>query len=450
MKMPIIKPPSGHHARWRLPARSPHEVPGPALAFAADEPSFQHPGLLDLHVRVVGSSAPAPSPQCRQQAGRLLEQRRFGLDALKRCGLPGAVATVTKRDAMGASPAWFAAWGVTAVVICIPHVLVQVFDFMCAWFTIAEQGVTGEAYYMSGPKPWTTGPPTLKSSTPTTSLTRPLSGRICADAARLHTPERRASSWLPTRYSDMQALVKRVPELSSKQPGVIPPPPGKEELTDYNALEAPPITSDPPDQIEYRRLILPFFTPKAVTARRAFVEGLCDELIDRFADRGTADAAVEYAQEIPSRTIGHMLGIDPSRNDEFLGWVRGVLEIGQLDIETLKINRRAIRDFFKELVHDRRKNPGTDDIISQLLDKTFQGEPLSDKVMVGICNPWCSWPALTRPGRPSERHYSISPPREGSAAHGCGTGTLAERYRRTSAVLFTRHDGARCPGRCGA
>lgn len=200
-----------------------------------------------------------------------------------------------------------------------------------------------------------------------------------------HT-DRRASSWLPTRYADMQALVKKVPELSSKQPGVIPPPPGKEELTDYNALEAPPITADPPDQIEYRRLILPFFTPKAAAARRAFVEDLCHELIDRFADRGTADAAVEYAQEIPSRTIGHMLGIDPSRNDEFLGWVRGVLEIGQQDIETLKINRRAIRDFFRELVHDRRKNPGTDDIISQLLDKTFQDEPLSDKVMVGICN----------------------------------------------------------------
>jgi cytochrome P450 len=239
---------------------------------------------------------------------------------------------------------------------------------------------------MSGPKPvddWATDfeifdPDYVTDPAP---VWKDLRGR-CPIA---HT-ERRASSWLPTRYSDMQALVKRVPELSSKQPGVIPPPPGKEELTDYNALEAPPITSDPPDQIEYRRLILPFFTPKAVAARRAFVEGLCDELIDRFADRGTADAAVEYAQEIPSRTIGHMLDIDPSRNDEFLGWVRGVLEIGQLDIETLKINRRAIRDFFKELVHDRRKNPGTDDIISQLLDKTFQGEPLSDKVMVGICN----------------------------------------------------------------
>ncbi|WP_416899348.1 MAG: cytochrome P450 [Minwuia sp.] len=200
-----------------------------------------------------------------------------------------------------------------------------------------------------------------------------------------HT-DRRASSWLPTRYADMQALVKMVPELSSKQPGVIPPPPGKEELTDYNALEAPPITSDPPDQIAYRRLILPFFTPKAVAERRPFVETLCHELIDRFADRGHADAAVEYAQEIPSRTIGHMLGIDPSRNDEFLGWVRGVLEIGQRDLDSLKRNRRAIRDFFRELVHERRQNPGENDLISQLLEKDFDGEPLSDKVLVGICN----------------------------------------------------------------
>ncbi len=38
-----------------------------------------------------------------------------------------------------------------------------------------------------------------------------------------HT-ERWGGSWLPTRYEDMQAFVKMVPELSSQSPIVVPPP----------------------------------------------------------------------------------------------------------------------------------------------------------------------------------------------------------------------------------
>ena len=38
-----------------------------------------------------------------------------------------------------------------------------------------------------------------------------------------HT-ERWGGSWLPTKYEDLQAFVKMVPALSSKEPLVVPPP----------------------------------------------------------------------------------------------------------------------------------------------------------------------------------------------------------------------------------
>ena len=74
--------------------------------------------------------------------------------------------------------------------------------------------------------------------------------------------DRWGGSWMPTKYTDMQALVRMVPDLSSKEPLVVPP----QELdpeSEYAEVAAPPITSDPPTQIPIRRMILPFFAPKA-------------------------------------------------------------------------------------------------------------------------------------------------------------------------------------------
>ncbi len=197
-----------------------------------------------------------------------------------------------------------------------------------------------------------------------------------------HT-ERHGGSWLPTRYEDLQAFVRMVPEMSSKEPTVVPPPAVSD--TDEYGIESPPITSDPPEQIPIRRLILPYFTAKAVAPYREGTVELCHSLIDEFIDQGSADAAVQYAQQLPPRIIARMIGVDPERAGDFVEWVRGVLEIGLTNPESRMKYRRIIREFFAEMVADRRKNPG-DDMISQLLEKELNGEPVTDRTAVGMCN----------------------------------------------------------------
>jgi cytochrome P450 len=199
-----------------------------------------------------------------------------------------------------------------------------------------------------------------------------------------HT-ERWGGSWLPTKYEDLQTFVKMVPVLSSKDPLVVPALEPEEDLPEGYSTDAPPITSDPPEQIPIRRLILPFFTPKAVEPHRAFTEKLCNDLIDGFIEQGECDGAVQYAQQIPSLVIGHLLGVDPERNDEFVSWVRGVLEIGLMDPEVRQKYRRIIRDFFYDLVAERRASPG-EDLISQLIEKELDGKPVDDRTLVGMCN----------------------------------------------------------------
>lgn len=195
-------------------------------------------------------------------------------------------------------------------------------------------------------------------------------------------------SWLPTRYEDVREMARAVPTLSNRSPGVIPPAPEMREILIAEVKEfgseLPPISADPPEHKPFKQLILPLFSPKAVDAYRPFTEKLANELIDKFLATGKADAAVDYAQQIPPRVIANIIGIDAARADEFTEWVRGIIELGQTDAEARLKYRRLIRDFFQEMIEERRDAP-RDDAISKLMASEVDGKPLSDYTVVGVC-----------------------------------------------------------------
>ena len=195
-------------------------------------------------------------------------------------------------------------------------------------------------------------------------------------------------SWLPTRYEDLQKMVKMVPALSSRSSVVVPPAPELREILVAEAKkygsESPPITADPPEHMPFRRLILPFFSPHAVEKQIPYTRALCNSLIDGFIEKGEADAAADYAQQITPRVIAHVLGIDPARADDFVDWVRGLLEFGQTQPEMRIKYRGIIREFFQEMVAERRANPG-DDAISTLIRAEVDGKKLDDYKVVGVC-----------------------------------------------------------------
>jgi hypothetical protein len=203
-----------------------------------------------------------------------------------------------------------------------------------------------------------------------------------------HT-ERWGGSWLPTKYADVQAMAKMVPELSSRDVLVVPLP--EAVLSDPNfqkyGANSPPISADPPEHGWTRRLLLPHFSPKTIENHREYTQQLCDRLIDGFIADGNVDAAGEYAQQIPPRLIAHMLGIDEDRVDEFTYWVRCVLEFGLTKPELRIRYREVIRNFFRERVAERVENPDGDDLISALLNSTDpEGNPVDPEIVVGMCN----------------------------------------------------------------
>jgi cytochrome P450 len=180
--------------------------------------------------------------------------------------------------------------------------------------------------------------------------------------------------YLPLRYEDIRAVAydtehfssRRVTIRESKQ--VIPP--------------SPPLTSDPPAHRDDRRILLPPCTPQAAAKLEPRTRAICRELLQRLADRSECDAAVDYAQEIPTRLMAHMLGISEHEGETFRKWVRDFFELVSVDLAAANRIVAEVHAFFAEELA-KRQNTASDDLIGNLLDTRFDGQPLSEEHING-------------------------------------------------------------------
>jgi len=195
-----------------------------------------------------------------------------------------------------------------------------------------------------------------------------------------HT-DRRGSTWLPTTYKDVVALAHDIEHFSSLDIVVIPFT-GEEPDEPVLPYGVPPISADPPMHTWTRRLLLPWMSHRKVESYEAMTRDLCSRLIDGFLADGRADAAADYAQQIPVRVIAHILGVPESLSDTFTGWVRAVLEFAD-DEERRREGTLALIEYFVTELERRKSEPG-DDLLSALLQAEQDGLPLEDAVVLGI------------------------------------------------------------------
>jgi cytochrome P450 len=195
-----------------------------------------------------------------------------------------------------------------------------------------------------------------------------------------HT-DRRGSNWLPTRYEDVTAIAHDIEHFSSLKVAVIPMGPDGEGERDLE-YGLPPISSDPPLHTWTRRLLLPWFSHQRVESYVPLTRQLCQGLLDVFVDTGRADAAVDYAQQIPVRVIARILGVSSDMADSFTGWVRDVLEFAD-DDERRSQGADQLLEYFESQLAQRRRVPG-DDLLSELLSTEVDGAPLDEAIILGM------------------------------------------------------------------
>jgi hypothetical protein len=209
--------------------------------------------------------------------------------------------------------------------------------------------------------------------------------------------------YLPTRYEDVRAVAYDPEHFSSRRVIVRETPPPR--------IPAPPITSDPPEHRPARMVLLPPFTPDAMKKLEPRARAIANELIDKFASRGSCDAAVEYAQEIPVRVIAHLLGLPEGDGDLYRKWIHEILEVGITDVSVAVKAAGEMTHYFMGPVQERMQKPG-DDLISYLVHAKFNGQAMTPEnvlgslrllLIAGIDTTWsgigsCIWHLAKTPG----------------------------------------------------
>ena len=194
-----------------------------------------------------------------------------------------------------------------------------------------------------------------------------------------HT-NRRGRAWLPTRYADVTSLAKDIDHFSSTNTSVIDSVDQPE--TPILTYGLPPITADPPLHTWTRRLLLPWFSHSRVESYEPMTRSLCRSLVDAHLDAGRADAAAGYAQQIPVRVIGSILGIPEDLADTFTGWVRDALEFAD-DAERVQRGMFGIGYYLWDRINERR-HAEANDLLTYLLHTEVDGTPVDDMVVLGM------------------------------------------------------------------
>ena len=193
------------------------------------------------------------------------------------------------------------------------------------------------------------------------------------------TTERWGGSAMPVTY-ELVTRVAREPEVfSSSEASVMPR--GK---TSVSLLPGglPPIEADPPFHTASRRLILPWFSPTRVDSYEPYTRMTCRELLDTFRRDGSADAAEQYARQIPVRVIATMLGISPDMADTFTEWVLSTISAPPGDPRRDEALLEMYQFFVGEIAK-RQDEPG-DDLISEVLRSEIDGRPLGHDDAMGM------------------------------------------------------------------
>jgi len=189
--------------------------------------------------------------------------------------------------------------------------------------------------------------------------------------------------WVLSRYADVQATLRNW-EMYSNREGV--------DIDKTDSLLAPGNMDekDGPTHDMWRRLVQPWFSPKAFQTRLA--QPLRTEtarLVSALVDAGGGDITEQVAWQLPTFVVAQMFDIPDEFRSEMLAFMKPVFARIPNDPnppeEALQAGK-AIDRFCRELVARRRREDVSerDDIVSLLIRSSLEGEALTDDQVTGM------------------------------------------------------------------
>ncbi len=194
--------------------------------------------------------------------------------------------------------------------------------------------------------------------------------------------------WAVTRYADVLKVSHDVETFTSSR-GI-----RLEEMSDdETAARRTMMELDPPDHTRLRRLVNRGFTRRAVDAYESAIRQLAVLVIEEALSKGRFDFVHDVARQLPMRMLGRLLGVPDADGDRLVGLGDALLAnadpeftdhpVDLTDTDEFRLmpfRSPAAIELFRyadAIARDRRAHP-RDDILTQLLAPTIDGEPLTE------------------------------------------------------------------------
>ena len=180
--------------------------------------------------------------------------------------------------------------------------------------------------------------------------------------------------WIATRYDIISEIFIDHEHFSAERKGMIA------DLVGEN-VRLNPIEIDPPAHHGYRRILNPFFTPKAINVLDSSVRDACDELIARFENRGGCEFVEEFAIPFPSYIFLDLMGMPRDKLDDFIAWQDGLMRAPD-PMDRVRA-ARAVYDYLKEHKERQREQPANA-FLHAMVTGEFEGRPLNHLELMGM------------------------------------------------------------------
>ena len=143
-----------------------------------------------------------------------------------------------------------------------------------------------------------------------------------------------------------------------------------------------PAGADAPLHDAYRALLNPLFTPVALKKLEAKVRSVAERLIDDLKGKTSFDFRADFAVPFPVSIVLDLLDLPQSRMAEFMSWEHSLLH--EFNLTSIMGATRKVVDMFREIIKERRANPG-EDLVSFAITATVGDRHLTDDEIVGFC-----------------------------------------------------------------
>jgi len=143
-----------------------------------------------------------------------------------------------------------------------------------------------------------------------------------------------------------------------------------------------PVNIDPPMHTVYRKVLTPFFTPKAVSHMEEGVRETCDELISKFEDKGGCDFVKDFAIPFPSMIFLRLMGMPEDMLQQFFTWEQNLLR--GTSIEARIRTGTEILNYLRYHLEQQKKKPATPLMENIINARILDGRPLNDGEILGM------------------------------------------------------------------